>query len=350
MPDQQFLQFKRGEMWIEEEFHPEGGGSIPSGRVVFHTAGRLNATCDNVVWICHALTANSNPGEWWPGFFEKNPLADPQRHFIICVNVPGSCYGSLGPLDLGDGTALYHRFPGLTIRDIVAVLQQVRKHLGINAIQTLMGASMGGQQALEWSILEPGLIRHLVLLATNARHSEWGVAFNESQRWAIENDPSWPEYQACAGLEGMKLARSLALLSYRSYRGYALRQYQEFAFQRQRKVASYQRYQGEKLAERFNAFSYHLLSRTMDSHDVGRDRGGTVNALSRIKACTLVLALKGDLLFPAEEQQYLAEHIPEARYREIPSEFGHDGFLIETEKIKYQLNRVFTPVSENLKN
>lgn len=330
--------FSQQEMWLPDGFHPEGGGTLPSCRVTFHTAGKLNAARDNVVWICHALTANSNPGEWWPGFFENNPLVDPDQHFIVCVNIPGSCYGSFGPLDLGDGTALYHQFPALTIRDLVRVLQQVRHHLQITGLQALIGASMGGQQALEWSIEEPELIENLLLLATNARHSEWGIAFNESQRWAIENDPTWPQNNPKAGLDGMKLARSIALLSYRSHLGYHQRQYEAYAFQTQRKAAAYQRYQGEKLAQRFNAFSYHLLSRTMDSHDVGRGRTSLEAALARIKAATLVLGMEGDVLFPAPEQAFLARHIPGAHYEQVPTEFGHDGFLIETENIKNALS------------
>ena len=194
---------------------------------------------------------------------------------------------------------------------------------------------MGGQQLLEWAIEEPALFDFIFPIATNARHSAWGIAFNSSQRLAIESDSSWKERNETAGIEGMKTARSIALISYRNYNTYQQGQAEpgndkiiDF------KSESYQRYQGEKLAKRFNAFSYYFLSRAMDAHNVGRNRGSIENALQQIKAAALVIGIESDILFPLEEQQYLAKNIPGAAYLSIHSTYGHDGFLLEFEQIQ----------------
>ena len=327
------FEFRCNKLILQEGFTTENNHLIEYAKITYHTAGQLNENKDNVVWICHALTANSNPGEWWSDFFADNQWLSAGDYFIVCVNIPGSCYGTFGPLDLGNEEALYHNFPQITIRDIVKCLGMVANDIGIKKIAYLIGASMGGQQALEWAIEQPDLINRLILLATNAKHSAWGIAFNESQRWAIENDPTWNERDPNAGLNGMKVARSLALLSYRTYNGFHLTQDDHYQFDEQRKAESYQRYQGEKLAYRFNAFSYYILSKAMDSHDVSRDRKSLTNALEHIKADTLVLNLQGDLLFPLEDQKFLADHIKNAKLETINSQFGHDGFLIETDQI-----------------
>ena len=188
---------------------------------------------------------------------------------------------------------------------------------------------------MEWAILAPELIDNLVLLATNAKHSAWGIAFNESQRMAIAADVTWKEKIPTAGIEGLKVARSIALLSYRNYETYEATQTDASDAKKldQFSASSYQQYQGEKLQKRFNAFAYWTLSKAMDNHDVGRNRGGIQTALEMIKAKTLVIGVNTDVLFPTNEQQLIAKYIPNACYYEIESRYGHDGFLIETEKI-----------------
>jgi len=332
--DKQQIDFTSHELILPNGFITEQKHRIEYAKITYHTAGQINKKKDNVIWICHALTANSNPGEWWTNFFINNKWLSPTDHFIVCVNIPGSCYGTFGPLDLGNAKALYHDFPQITIRDIVKCLQLVADTIGVNKIASLIGASMGGQQALEWAIQDPNRIQKFIVLATNAKHSPWGIAYNESQRWAIENDPTWKEQNPNAGLNGMKVARSVALLSYRSFKGFKLTQDDHYQHKKQRKAESYQRHQGNKLASRFNAFSYYILSKAMDSHDVSRDRKSLEDALERIKADTLVLNLKGDLLFPLEDQKFLSNHIKKSRLETINSQFGHDGFLIETDQIK----------------
>ena len=296
----------------------------------------MNETKDNVVWIFHALTANSDPNEWWDGLVGDGKLFDPVKYFIVCVNMPGSCYGSFGPLDINPETnkPYYHQFPFFTTRDMIRAYQPLRISLGIKKIHAGIGGSMGGQQLLEWAIEEPELFEHIIPLATNAFHSPWGIAFNASQRFCIENDKTWKEEKDNAGIEGMKVARGLALLSYRHYETYLLRQsengLEKFTDFRSE---SYQRYQGEKLGKRFNAFSYYFLSRSMDSHNVGRNRGEIESVLKKIKAKAIAIGITTDVLFPPSEQQFLADKIPGAVFKAIHSSYGHDGFLLEYEKI-----------------
>ena len=211
---------------------------------------------------------------------------------------------------------------------------QILRDLGISKIKTCVGGSLGGQQAVEWAISQPELIENLILIATNAQHSPWGIAFNESQRMSIEVDPTWTESHPLAGINGMKAARATALISYRNYETYGVTQARrEEGLDKTYRAVTYQRYQGEKLAQRFNAFSYYVLSQVMDSQDVGRGRGGVINALGQIKAKTLVMGIKSDALFPINEQEFLAKHIPDATFQALDSLYGHDGFLIENELI-----------------
>lgn len=312
-------------------FYTEASDRIKNLELSYHTYGKLNATKNNVVWVCHALTANADVLDWWSGLFGENDLISPKEYFIICVNIPGSCYGSSGPLS-GE-KPMFENFPTLTVRDIVNALEILRNSLKIKHVHLLIGASLGGQQALEWSIKKPRIFKQVILLATNAKHSAWGIAFNESQRMAIENDPVYKNRDQYSVSEGLKTARSIAMLSYRSYDGYASTQTNEDDKTEDFKAASYQQYQGEKLAKRFNPWSYHLLSKVMDSHNIGRSRSGIKAALKSVKAKTLVIGVRSDLLFPVAEQIALSEGITGAVYREIDSLFGHDGFLIETEQL-----------------
>lgn len=206
----------------------------------------------------------------------------------------------------------------------------------------IIGGSIGGFQALEWSISEPDLFDYSVLIACNARVSPWGTAFNESQRMAICADPTFGEQKSInGGKKGLEAARSVALLSYRSHSGYGITQSEAdddtlFAG----KACSYQQYQGKKLSNRFDAYSYYYLTKSIDSHNVGRKRGGVEKALAKVKAKTICIGIAGDVLFPVEEQKFLAKHIRNAEYSEIISQFGHDGFLLEYEQIQNILNKV----------
>jgi homoserine O-acetyltransferase len=327
----------------------ESGLTVPVWHLEYTTQGQLNETGDNVVWIFHALTANSDASEWWPGLVGTKKLFDPSVYYIVCVNMPGSCYGSIGPEDKDhhSGRPYYHDFPVWTTRDMIRAYQPLRTSLGIRKIHIGVGGSMGGQQLLEWAIEEPELFSHIIPIATNGRHSPWGIAFNTAQRMAIEADPSWKERRTGAGTEGMKAARAVALLSYRDYGAYGQLQPRQEEQMAERAgtlcgqgtntaggASSYQRYQGEKLVRRFSAFSYYALSLSMDAHDVGRGRGGLGPALGRIKAKTMVIGIESDILFPVAEQRTVATLIPGAALRLIQSLYGHDGFLLEFVQIE----------------
>ncbi len=314
----------------------ESGQVLPVIRLAYTTQGTLNEDKSNVVWVFHALTANSDAKEWWPGLVGEGKLFDPQKHFIICVNMPGSCYGSLSPIDINPltGSHYYHSFPMFTTRDMIRGYKLLRDHLKINNVLIGIGGSMGGQQLLEWAIDEPYFFKHIVPIATNAFHSPWGIAFNASQRFCIETDATWLNNHENAGQKGMKAARSIALLSYRHYNTYNITQAEEgYSKIDHFKSESYQRYQGAKLAKRFNAFSYYFLSKSMDAHNVGRNRTSPQHALQNITAKTLVIGISSDILFPLQEQKFCAENIPGALFHEIHSLYGHDGFLLEYEII-----------------
>jgi homoserine O-acetyltransferase len=290
-----------------------------------------------VIWICHALTADSDVEDWWPELAGPGKLFDTDRYFVICVNMLGSCYGSSGPasIDPSTGKPYYFNFPKITVRDIVRALNMVRESLGIEHIDLLIGASIGGFQALEMSIMYPDVVRRAAFMATLPRVTPWLTAFEESQRMALEADPS---FRACESLEGgrkgLECARSIALLSYRCEDGYNRKQYElEDDTLFAQRACTYQQYQGEKLSRRFDAYSYWYLSLSLDSHNVGRGRGGIWKALGRIRADSIVIAIDSDLIFPPYEMKQMADAIPGARYKEFSSHFGHDGFLIESEAV-----------------
>lgn len=322
----------------DKPFTLESGRTLPGYHLAYSTYGSLNEKKDNVVWIFHALTANSKPEEWWPGLVGKGKLFDPGEYFIICVNMPGSCYGSIGPLDLHPetGEPYYHDFPFFTPRDMIRAYRPLKDHLGIEKIKIGIGGSMGGQQLLEWAIEEQDLFENIFPVGTNAQHSAWGIAFNASQRMCIEADATWKGKNKIAGMEGMKAARSIALLSYRNYNTYQASQSEQHPDKIDfYKSESYQKYQGEKLARRFNAFSYYFLSKGMDSHNVGRGRISPENALQQIRAKALVIGIESDILFPLSEQQFIANNIPGGKFAAINSLYGHDGFLLESEQLQH---------------
>lgn len=326
------------------EFSLEQGGLLEEFCLSYSTIGKLNADKSNVVWVCHALTANSDVTEWWKGLFTKGGFYDPDEYFIVCANMLGGCYGSTGPLSIDPrkGTPYYHSFPRITNLDIIRSFDLLRQYLELPEINTIIGGSMGGQQALEWCIYQPEVFSNMIGLATNARHSPWGIAYNESQRMAIAQDSSWSENSPIAGMNGMKAARAIALLSYRSYDIYLENQLDSDDVIKDFRASSYQQYQGKKLQSRFNAYTYWCLSQAMDAHNVGRNRGGMSEALKLIKARCYFIGISTDNLFPTEEQRFLANNIENAELSIIDSVYGHDGFLVETEKINSVLKESLT--------
>ncbi len=334
-----------------EPFALESGATLPDFSIAYHTYGKLNPERDNAIWVCHALTANSDVADWWPGTVVKGGFLDPEENFVICANIIGSCYGTTGPMSLNPATGqpYYRSFPAYTMRDIARAHSLLADALGLRSIKALIGSSVGGFQALEWAVEEPERFGKIVLCATDAYASPWTIAVDETQRMAIFSDPTYfldfPE----GGAKGLAAARAIGLLTYRGPEGYNLTQQDpaethywntaDPAATPAHRACTYQRHQGDKLVKRFDAYSYCAILQSFDTHNVGRGRGGIAAALSRVKVPALVISVSTDIIFTPSEMRRLAEMLPDATYREITSPFGHDGFLVEAD----QLNALLIP-------
>jgi len=329
----------------EKPFKLENGEELAELTIAYNTSGTFKG--DNVIWVCHALTANSDVADWWPGTVESGRFLDPNRYFIVCANILGSHYGTTGPLSINpkSGEPYYNAFPFITVRDMVNAHLLLAEHLGITRIRAIIGSSIGGFQAMEMAVSQPDLAQKLILIATAARSQPWAIALNESQRMAIETDTTYGTPDSEAGRKGMRVARSIGLLSYRGSLAYNATQQENDTIYKVAgfRATTYQQYQGEKLCRRFNAYSYYRLSQAFDSHNVGRYRGGVERALGQIKSKTLVVGISSDIIFPVYEQIFLYRHIPKAEIHLLSSNFGHDGFLVEADK----LNAILKPFINN---
>jgi homoserine O-acetyltransferase len=343
-----FCRFKQERSMLQyfhypSTFHLESGETLPELTIAYTTYGTLSSSKNNVIWICHALTANADPTDWWKGLTGTGAAMNPETDFIICANILGSCYGSTGPLSIDPRTQepYLHTFPFISIRDMVHAHILLRQYLGIEKIGLLAGGSMGGYQALEWALAEPSVVQRLFLLATSAAESPWGIAIHTAQRMAIEADATWQEQQVHAGAKGLKAARAIGMITYRNYELFGQQQADADNSKVDGfKVSSYLEYQGEKLVNRFNAFSYWTLTRAMDSHNISRGRAHDTQAvLAGITQPVLLIGISSDILCPPAEQRHLASHLPACRYEEISSPYGHDGFLVESEQIGMHLDQ-----------
>ena len=235
----------------------------------------------------------------------------------------------------------FNEFPKLTIRDMVNAHILLAENLGIGHINTLVGCSVGGFQAIEWATMQPDRFDKFVFLATSPKASPWSIALDETQRMAILSDKTYGEKRLDAGRNGLAAARAIGLLSYRGPWGYNQTQQDPVADEipATHRACTYQRYQGEKLCRRFDAYSYMAILDAFDTHDIGRGRGGISKALSKIKAPAIVIGITTDIIFTPEEMKELTRMLPNAEYFELQSEFGHDGFLVEYDK----LNQILLP-------
>ena len=333
----------------DSPFETESGESFPSLRLAYYTSPREYTPKEKVVWVCHALTGNANPEDWWAGIVGPGKLFDPEKYYIVCVSMLGSPYGECSPASINPRTLKPYLldFPKITVRDMVRAQNLVRKHIGIDRIELMLGPSIGGFQTAEWLVTYPDVVKRAVLLATSVSAYPYLTAFNESQRMAIRADKTFLEAKSIeGGAEGLKCARSIALISYRSPEGYNLTQQEtdnEAIFAD--RAASYQRYQGEKLVKRgFDAYGYWYLSYALDSMNVGRGRGGQEKALSSVKAFCKVINISSDQIFPPEPMKEAARAIPHHTFEEIESRFGHDGFLVENDRLVESL----TPLAEEI--
>ncbi len=329
---------RRNVLHIDGRMELEAGGHLDSVNLVYHTSDHEYRKGEKVIWICHALTGNSDPTDWWSDIVGPGRLFDTETMFVVCVSMLGSPYGECSPSTVNPSTGKPYLldFPMITVRDIVNCCIAVRKALGIDRVDILIGPSIGGFQAVEWAIMEPEMIAKAVFLATAVRVPPTVTAFNESQRLALLADSTFRKAESIeGGREGLKCARSIALLSYRTSLGYNMTQYEldENTLFADR-AASYQRYQGEKLVRRlFDAYGYWYLTYSLDSMNAGRGRGGVRKALAKIKAECCLISITNDIVFPPYLMEEAAGMIKKSEYHQIESMFGHDGFLIEKDAL-----------------
>jgi homoserine O-acetyltransferase len=322
---------------IDEVFITESGLSLPSIDIaysLFSQDGNIH-NGKPIVFVCHAFSGNTEVDVWWNGLFEGNVIFNYNDFNIIVPNILGSCYGSTGPLSINPSTGLpyYDTFPEITIRDLVKAHILLADYLGVGLIDYLIGGSIGGMQALEWSILQPDRILNQIVIAAPAKSSSYVKALNETQRMAIQADSTIKLLHPDGGKEGLRAARSIAHISYRTPKAYIQTQtdlFEDDFVQLTNSAKSYQNYQADKFVDRFNAYSYLTLTKLMDSHNVGRYRGGIENALTNIQAKTLLIAIQEDLLYTIDEIRYYAQFIENVDFVEISSIYGHDGFIKET--------------------
>jgi homoserine O-acetyltransferase/O-succinyltransferase len=348
------------------------GGRVAPVTVAFETWGKLNAEGDNAILITHALTGSSHAHDaehpddekvaWWNPLIGPGRFFDTSRYFVICSNILGSCYGSTGPssIDPGTGHPYGIRFPIITIRDMVEAQRRLIAHLGVKQLAMVAGGSIGGQQALEWAVAYPELVRKVIVVAATAALTAQAIAFSEVERQAILADPCWQggDYAPGQGPSaGLAIARMLAMITYQSEEGMELRFARRPA--RQQNVLSpsgfsdlgerfdvegYLYYQGESLVRRFDANSYLYISRAMDLYDVSEGYPSLEAALSRLRSKALFIGIRSDFLFPAARVGWLANKVRhaggDAIYAELDSPHGHDAFLKEWKQMIDALNLI----------
>jgi homoserine O-acetyltransferase len=339
-------------------FVTESGDNLSDVVLAYETWGALAPSRDNVVLVFHALTGDAHaashpeiPGDaagWWEPLIGSGRPLDTDHMFVICVNALGSCYGSTGPCTTApDGRRWNLRFPKLTVRDLVNAQLRFLDELGIERLACAIGGSLGGMETIELATTAPERVARAVVVAASGRFHAQGIAYNELQRRAIMLDPSWNggDYDDAQPASGVALARMVGMLTFQSDESMTMRfgrhpeaRYHAWPeFQGRYDIEGYLQYQGDKLASRFDANAYLYLLRAMDSHDIGRDRGGLVEAAARVTAETLLIGVRTDILFPPGHVQSTADAIVRsggrARYWELNSPHGHDAFLKEFDRL-----------------
>ncbi|HET8723928.1 MAG TPA: homoserine O-acetyltransferase [Anaeromyxobacteraceae bacterium] len=316
----------------------ESGARLARLQVAYRTWGRLSPSGDNAVVVCHAFTGSADADRWWTRMFGPGRALDPERDFIVCSNILGSCYGTTGPAstDPDTGRPYLMSFPAITVRDMVRVQGELARALGVRRVRAVVGGSLGGMQVLEWALLFPELVQSIVPIACPARHSAWAIGLSEAQRQAIAADPRWsgghydPADPPAAGLAA---ARMMAMCTYRGWESFEERYGRRPQSADVFAMESYLRYQGQQLVGRFDAATYFALTRAMDTHDVARGRGDYEDVLRTIRQPALVVTIDTDVLYVPEEQRAMARHMPAARLERLPSPHGHDAFLIHVDEL-----------------
>ncbi len=351
-----------------QPFTFKSGQTIPAFTLRYETYGQLNATRDNVVLVCHALSGDHHcagwhsaedrkPG-WWNNLIGPGKAVDTRRFFVVCANVLGGCQGSTGPSSLNPETGRPYgvAFPFVTILDMVRAQKLLLDHLGIVSLHTVIGGSMGGMLALQFAIEYPRFTRRVLAMATTARESAQAIAFNEVGRQAIMQDPAWNrgEYPRDSGPRvGLAIARMMAHITYVSDasmdRKFGRRKRETaaaaaYTFEPQFEVEGYLRHQGQSFINRFDANSYLYITRALDQFDLPHAYGSLETAFSHVDAETLVVGFTSDWLFPPEQNRALTLALlragKRASYAELSTDLGHDSFLLESEEL-YALVRAF---------
>ena len=337
-------------------FRLEGGGALQPVSVRYAVYGELNERRDNAVLVCHALSGSARVADWWPEMFGR--VFEPSRDCVICTNILGSCYGSSGPTSINPATgkAFGPDFPLVTIRDIVRAQGHVLEELGVKRLRTVIGASIGGMQALQWAVDYPERVEHCIAIGA-APLSAMGLALNHVQRQVIQLDPTFKDGRYEPGQQparGLGLARGIGMCSYKSAELFDERYARKpnrtgedplRALGERYEVAGYLDHQGEKFVSRFDANSYLVVTKAMDTFELGRGCASEAEALKRIKAHVSMVGISSDWLFPAKDVRDLAKRIESAGvqcdYTEFETAHGHDGFLAEMDAIAAVVNGSF---------
>ncbi len=351
-----------------EPFIFKSGQTLPGFTLRYETYGALNAARDNAILICHALSGDHHcagwhsaddkkPG-WWNNLIGPGKAVDTGRFFVICANVLGGCQGSTGPSSVNPETGRPYgvAFPFVTILDMVRAQKLLLDHLGVASLHAVIGGSMGGMTALQFSITYPAFTRRVLAMATTSREGAQAIAFNEVGRQAIMQDPDWNrgDYAKGGGPRvGLAIARMMAHITYVSDasmdRKFGRRKKDSAAgdaynFDVQFEVESYLRHQGQAFINRFDANSYLYITRALDHFDLAQAHGSLEAAFAPVQAETLAVGFTSDWLFPPEQNRTIAHALlragKRASYAELSTDLGHDSFLLESEEL-YALVRSF---------
>jgi homoserine O-acetyltransferase len=342
------------------ELNLEDGSSLSPATIAYESWGTLNPEGDNAILLCHALTGDAHAHDpscpddpraaWWNPLIGPGRVLDTEQYFIVCSNILGGCYGTTGPTSLypEDDQPYRLRFPMITIGDMVHAQHAMLEQLGVRCLAAVIGGSVGGLQALEWTVAYPDMVDRAIIIAAAPRLSAQGLAIDDIGRQAIMNDPSWQngDYPLDQGpTVGLSLARMVAMLTYTSAEGleerfgrrFAAHSSQQPSFGPRRDVETYLHYQGEKLVRRFDANTYLYLTSAMDRYDTAEKYGSDIEPFARIKASTLCVGISSDWLYPPSQVCALAQDIEKAggtvQYKEIESHHGHDAFLQEWDQL-----------------
>lgn len=334
-----------------------GDLQLESGKVLYGVElayERIGSNDHPAVLICHALTgsqyavgSDENPG-YWSNLIKSEGYIDTDNYQIISFNIIGGCNGSTGPLSLNPKTGFSYQtdFPFITVRDMVKAQYQGLQKFDLRHLRAVIGGSLGGMQVLEWGILYPNMMDLLFPIAVTPYLNDYAIAFNNIARLAILQDPKWKNgnySQDEIPQQGLSLARMIGMVTYRSGDLFNERFGREQCFpagvaheEISYEIESYLDYQGKKLTERFDANSYLYLLKSMDTHDIGRERGGWEKASELIQVPIHAISYSGDLLFPPSDLSRFITHNQKignvASFNEVETRFGHDGFLVEFEK------------------